>query len=1541
MRRGTKLFLFSALAIIILTSLVVFTTGQGGGGAGCLNSSVAENETVAIGDKNISIVFIDADEVRLQINNETTNMLSEGESQVFDDYSVHVFDITMGAPNGTNNVVFEFCSFSVSDVDLYVGNVFHDNTSISVIYCNQEEGPTQPFSVTIEKDENNTYSTGNILSLNGSGCDTFVINRTLVNFSEGDILTVTVDSNDTINETDEENNAEDYFCTGGTCVIYVWPSCSETDGGLDYYVNGSVNYTDFVGGTVISEDVCAGDVVTEYSCNGTVVEYVNYTCPWGCSNGACEEREQVVDYGASKGFAMDYETNLFWQRDSVTGQTWNNARNYCEAANFGGYIDWRLPTIEELEEFYPASVGSTVTSFVTGSAVWKGSNSKIEEAVYSGNAPITAVGMRAKPGDVDRLRVEVRELQGCTLGGTSYKDSGSGLEKWIEAPEGYVVTAVGAGCNDGCNVKNLGIRTRQLQAPCSLGSQVETIKSGSKSPEEFARAPSGYIITGITVRASPGDIRGLKIGYRQIGLLPEEKFMDIEVGDNYWTSNLSGGNAYVLNWNSGAVYSNSTESTASSNSVICVRDGRITPEERVGVGSCQLCMKHESDGTTAASFFGRLFGFERPYESEWQCGGFNDEEVLNDFNCPAEGVFRGAACAVDTDDTLKLKVGCGDSNLQDSCQLCTRQAASNGRDNATWNCAGFNGISLDTVFEDDVGTTFDFDVSANCSDADISGSCQLCRRHSSRGNDWECVPMDGTPLLTDFSSSVTDGYALDLKIRCDIEPAPSCLDTDGNTFTTKGSCTDQEGDINWDYCNGTTLTEFSCGSNFTCESTQVNCPYGCLGGACLQREERNDAYFVINKPGDFELTLNEIVGEAQEVADVDFRNTRFRLKVDLRTLSATGANSGYSSSMVDSEYNVDNYAQIDSITRDNLESYSSPHVVPESVFTGNRFDIDVIENETILDLIGETDNEVYLLAYETIDTFPYSGGDLPVGVIPVGDIDASSTIHSSRTEDVIDDVVSAPTKWSFIDDGYINHYGDLFSVYVDYYGNLTFKHETQNPNSRVVAMVGVLACECSPGEERCDGEDYLSCDDGCGWINNGESLGHCGVGGCNETDAGTDYFTQGTINYFYTVEEDLFYGLHVSTDDCYNETHLHEYSCDLYSPTEIGPLETVECELGCENGACIDCIDSDGKDYSTFGDVQGRDLSGVLFANESDRCLGDTLVERICTNGFLDSTFFECPNGCNEGRCLMVECSVTFGNVSECGKSSYNVDGVLFCDLYNGSKYEFDLYNVSECDLGCSAGVCTVSTCDDNDLGISENVTKSTANDSQGNVVEDVCANDEYLAEAVCKNGVAVAEERYCSRGCQNGKCIGESNCNDTDGGLDYYEAGVVTSCVGLDCTVGENESCIDGVLWESYCGKNNQPVWQQIECPYGCNLSTNRTCALPEEEITATCDPVTIGGPEISPGTRLSINGTLSYCDPFTLTYLAVKTGNTSCINDYECENNVCVEGSCYSIRTELTEQREILVQQATWIQEIRCFLRDLFGIEDEIDCLNESIGG
>jgi hypothetical protein len=54
----------------------------------------------------------------------------------------------------------------------------------------------------------------------------------------------------------------------------------------------------------------------------------------------------------------DSTTGLIWQDDSAAKDTkmnWENAQHYCSELNLGGYSDWRLPAIKELQSIVDIS----------------------------------------------------------------------------------------------------------------------------------------------------------------------------------------------------------------------------------------------------------------------------------------------------------------------------------------------------------------------------------------------------------------------------------------------------------------------------------------------------------------------------------------------------------------------------------------------------------------------------------------------------------------------------------------------------------------------------------------------------------------------------------------------------------------------------------------------------------------------------------------------------------------------------------------------------------------------------------------------------------------------------------------------------------------------------------------------------------------------------------------------------------------------------------------------------------------------------------
>jgi hypothetical protein len=56
------------------------------------------------------------------------------------------------------------------------------------------------------------------------------------------------------------------------------------------------------------------------------------------------------------GTVLDTKTNLMWAaKDNGSDIKWQDAKFYCENYHGGGYTDWRMPMLDELEGLYDAS----------------------------------------------------------------------------------------------------------------------------------------------------------------------------------------------------------------------------------------------------------------------------------------------------------------------------------------------------------------------------------------------------------------------------------------------------------------------------------------------------------------------------------------------------------------------------------------------------------------------------------------------------------------------------------------------------------------------------------------------------------------------------------------------------------------------------------------------------------------------------------------------------------------------------------------------------------------------------------------------------------------------------------------------------------------------------------------------------------------------------------------------------------------------------------------------------------------------------------
>ena len=80
-----------------------------------------------------------------------------------------------------------------------------------------------------------------------------------------------------------------YGCSNGACKQQQVLGCSDSDGGLDYFTQGTIQYGQIINGNYqySANDICLGNTLIESTCNGINPQSNYYECSNGCSNGAC------------------------------------------------------------------------------------------------------------------------------------------------------------------------------------------------------------------------------------------------------------------------------------------------------------------------------------------------------------------------------------------------------------------------------------------------------------------------------------------------------------------------------------------------------------------------------------------------------------------------------------------------------------------------------------------------------------------------------------------------------------------------------------------------------------------------------------------------------------------------------------------------------------------------------------------------------------------------------------------------------------------------------------------------------------------------------------------------------------------------------------------------------------------------------------------------------------------------------------------------------------------------------------------------------
>jgi len=262
----------------------------------------------------------------------------------------------------------------------------------------------------------------------------------------------------------------------------------------------------------------------------------------------------------------------------------------------------------------------------------------------------------------------------------------------------------------------------------------------------------------------------------------------------------------------------------------------------------------------------------------------------------------------------------------------------------------------------------------------------------------------------------------------------------------------------------------------------------------------------------------------------------------------------------------------------------------------------------------------------------------------------------------------------------------------------------------------------------------------------------------------------------------------------------------------------------------ITCSDTDGINYYKTGYVNISNETDYYF----DYCNSATegqLVEYYCLDGMVGKKIYNCPDGCNESKCIRVcvdsDSGVDYNisgtvRISDIGNyTDYCSNNTLIEYYCNGSEL---LNTTHECEVLCGNGSCLI--CYDSDGG-KDYYTAGEVKQNIG-IVKDYC-NDSVLVEFYCSNDNLSSELYDCINGCENGSCINVSDfCNDTDSGLDYSNNGTVQTETGY-----YQDKCLDSTkLEEKHCVGSNVNS-SCFVCSDYMNKCENSKCVFVNTSVT------------------------------------------------------------------------------------------------------------
>jgi thiol-disulfide isomerase/thioredoxin len=401
----------------------------------------------------------------------------------------------------------------------------------------------------------------------------------------------------------------------------------------------------------------------------------------------------------------------------------------------------------------------------------------------------------------------------------------------------------------------------------------------------------------------------------------------------------------------------------------------------------------------------------------------------------------------------------------------------------------------------------------------------------------------------------------------------------------------------------------------------------------------------------------------------------------------------------------------------------------------------------------------------------------------------------------------------------------------------------------------------------------------------------------------------GYTNY-ESLKDWIYYGA-CSTSSSGNTTS--DYGGDmgicLANPTNYWDQETNKCYPGFSPEIIKkSCSDPDGgmNKYQiahTFGfrSYYANDKDKRIRTGGKDACLSNNqLVEHYCDeNGFIQTAYLDCPNGCNENGCIKGE----------------EITEKVTCTFIGADQTQKCYSAEDNSKFYCSGiGSCIADVKD-------QKGEKITWKSSCGGYAYTVVDGNDKTVTFNCKGGETNATEiinrgfRLASWQCYDGKEEkqgGESSCKPSglwqkyakefcDGhcSKETGKCGVNSFAVFKECysdvteipsvlpAIPETTSFADCDKYSLECKTGNSELCKKWEI--NCKEKYANTTQL--EEALICKDSCPLNGKCYPFGYRKSSE----YCSD-SGAFVSQLAGNEKCDNNFECNSNVCVSGNCVS---------------------------------------------